>query len=356
MLGPSPHATGGIATLITSYYRCGFMEHWPIVYFSVYEDGVFLRKLGRILVSFPRYMSILLTGHVGAVHVHTSFNISFWRKALFVLPAFLFSRCSVILHFHGGEVEKFYYQKSGPVRRCLIRYILDKSTYIVVLSKQLGGTVGNITKNKNIIEIGNFIDTQRFLEIKGERKKPIVLFLGKMVRAKGIYELLDAMAQVCKYVPDAQLVCGGDGEFESVTVRIRELGLEDRVKLVGWVSGDEVISLLSKSTLFVLPSHHEALPFALLEAMAAGLPVVVSGVGGMIDVVQNEIDGILIAPHNSGEIAKAIVRLLRDPKLCERMGARGRDKIVKRYSPAAALPKLVDLYQAIGISPKDPIT
>ncbi|MGH8604917.1 MAG: glycosyltransferase, partial [Gammaproteobacteria bacterium] len=137
MLGPSPTATGGIAALVTGYYRCGLFDRWPIVYFSLYEDGSFIRKLNRVLVSFPRYLTKLLTGRAGAVHVHTSFNISFWRKSVFVLPTLLFSRTPVILHFHGGEMQNFYRDSSGPLRRYLTRFILDRATYIVILSKQL---------------------------------------------------------------------------------------------------------------------------------------------------------------------------------------------------------------------------
>jgi len=353
MLGPSPLAKGGISTLVSAYDRHGFLDRWSVAYFVLFNDGSYLRKLALVAAAVPRFLAMLATRRVALVHAHTSFNNSFWRKSIFVLPTLLFSRTPVILHFHGGELARFYGERSGPIRRFLIRFMLDRASYVVVLSKQLGGALRRVTDNRNVVEIENFIDAPELFEVDGTGSEPIVLFLGQLIPSKGIYELLEAMARVRGDVPDAQLVCCGEGELEHVSQRIEELNLQKHVVLAGWVTGKVKTDLMARAAVFVLPSHHEALPFALLEAMAAGKAIVVARVGGVVDVIEDGVDGILIDARDAEGMAREIVRLLRDRPLRGLMGSRAREKIRARYSAGSALAKLSRLYQAAGAVPNE---
>ena len=171
---------------------------------------------------------------------------------------------------------------------------------------------------------------------------PEGLLLGTVSRldpAKGIEVLLEALPQV----EDAALVVIGDGPqraaLESLAAR---LGLSARVYWAGFQP--DVTRWLLAFDLFVQPSHYEGLPTTVLEAMAAGLPVVATAVGGTPEVVVDGVTGLLVPPRDSAALAQAIAALLRDPELRGRMGKAGRERVAQHFSVERMVRKTERLY------------
>src|SRR5205085_1180319 len=152
-------------------------------------------------------------------------------------------------------------------------------------------------------------------------KSNLVLFLGRVDAAKGIYDLLEAIAAVRATVPDVRLVCAGDGDRVGVARYAAQLGMADAVKFTGWVGPSGKRALLEHAAVFALASYDEALPISLLEAMSAGIPVVASKVGGIPEVLVDGASGLLVAPGDKANLQRAIARLLGDRALAQRMGA-----------------------------------
>jgi glycosyltransferase involved in cell wall biosynthesis len=146
-----------------------------------------------------------------------------------------------------------------------------------------------------------------------------VLFLAWLHEDKGVLDLVKAMPIVLGSVPDATFVLAGSGDADSIANLARSLRVEHALRLPGWVNGKGKGDLLRQSDVFVLPSYYEALPVGVLEAMACGVPVVATAVGGIPDVILDRVNGLLIEPGQPDALARAIVTILTDDALRSRL-------------------------------------
>jgi len=175
------------------------------------------------------------------------------------------------------------------------------------------------------------------------------LFLGRLGQRKGSYDLLNAAALIAATRPDLRLMMGGDGELEGVRERAAELGIADKVDLLGWVRGEEKERLLGDAVLYALPSYNEGLPVSVLEAMAAGLPILGTPVGGIPEALTDGVEGFLVEPGDVPALADRLERLLGDPKLARRMGEAARRKVEAAFSADAVVPQVEAMYVGMGL-------
>lgn len=351
MLGTAPQTRGGIAAVIGAYRAAGLFERWPIDYVVTHREGGKGAKLAAAARGLARFVALLAAHRRVLVHVHCASRASFWRKALFMSVAHA-ARCPVILHLHGGGFARFYEEECGPLRRWLVRRVLARAACVIALTGRWRNWLAQLQANPNLVCIPNPVDLPPAIVPRGPRN--VVLYLGRIEPAKGIPELLDAFAGLRPGMPDALLVCAGAGDIDAAARQARRLGLEDSVRFPGWIDGDEKRAWLARAALFVLPSHAEGLPMSLLEAMAAGLPVVASAVGGIPDVVHDGVNGFLVAPGDRVALLRAMGRVLNDPQLGAALGAAGREAVRARYAPERVLPDLERLYAALGTGPAVP--
>jgi glycosyltransferase involved in cell wall biosynthesis len=160
-----------------------------------------------------------------------------------------------------------------------------------------------------------------------------------------------AFAKVARKFPRAKLVLGGTGDLEGVQKLAAELGIADRLSCPGWLGPHAKSAALASSLIFLLPSHAEGMPMALLEAMSWGLPVIATPVGGIPQVVDPEVSGLLVAAGDIEALAGQIERLLADPALRKRLGANARTRIEIDFSLRDALERLTAIYNRFGIRP-----
>jgi glycosyltransferase involved in cell wall biosynthesis len=142
-------------------------------------------------------------------------------------------------------------------------------------------------------------------------------------------------------------IAGEGSERARLTQQIQSNGLENRVMLLGEVSKTEIAKRLAQSDIFCQPSLQEGLGIAALEAMAAGLPVVASKVGGLIEVVIQSETGLLVPVGDARAFAHAIASLLENPLKATQMGATGRDRVEKYFTREAMLAQTEQFYQEI---------
>jgi len=175
---------------------------------------------------------------------------------------------------------------------------------------------------------------------------PVVGVIAILRRKKGHHVLLDAIPGVLAEVPDALFVFAGNGpQEENIKNRIRELGLEKNVRLLGLRPDVEVV--LKGIDLFVLPTFQEALGTSILEASAMERAVISTRVGGVPEVVRDGRTGLLVEPDNAEELQGAIIKLLKDPGLRERMGREGRKLVEADFSTIRMVQKLHGLYSTL---------
>jgi glycosyltransferase involved in cell wall biosynthesis len=321
-----------------------------MTYLSTYEDGTALRKARAALIGFLKCMFLLATGKVAILHVHSASRWSFIRKSLLVLPT-LVCRKPVIFHLHGGEFINVYETELGSLARAYIRFVLSRCTTIVVLSERWRAMLHNIVRHDAVRVIMNPIDGPAPPVSKDDvANTGTMLFLGELGRRKGIYVLLDAVARLDSAY-NWSLLIGGNGDIPGVKKRIEELVLGDRVRLVGWVDGAKKAELLDAATFLVLPSYAEGLPMSMLEAMAHGTAVITTPVGGIPDLFEDGVDGILVPPGSVEELSDAIAYLLGNPAVTRQMVIEGRKKFEAQFSSDVIIPQVEALYSDLGVRP-----
>ena len=171
---------------------------------------------------------------------------------------------------------------------------------------------------------------------------PVVLTVARLDGQKGITHLLDAAVAI----PHASFAIAGDGPNRAaLEARAAELGVSDRVRFLG--HRQDVPSLLAAADLFVLPSLYEGLPLSVLEAMAAGVPVVATAIGGTDEVVRDGETGTLVPPANSDALAAAITRALADRDRASRLALAARSLVAREYSVASMVRSVSRLYEEL---------
>jgi glycosyltransferase involved in cell wall biosynthesis len=170
--------------------------------------------------------------------------------------------------------------------------------------------------------------------------------IGRLHTQKGLAFLLNAMPAIQKIIPEVCLLLVGDGELRhELEVQARKLDLKEAVLFLG--ARDDVPQLLTTLDLFVLPSLWEGLPLAVLEAMAVGLPVVATDVGGTAAAVLEGVTGRLVPPRDTPALAQAIIQLGQNPALCRQMGQAGFAHVQENFTVDRAVTSLMTLYQTL---------
>jgi glycosyltransferase involved in cell wall biosynthesis len=308
-----------------------------------------VQKLRRMVGAWLRFMALLLTGRVGLLHVHLSSRASFWRKLAFVAPA-LWAGRKVLLHLHGSEFAVFYERECSPARQRVVRWVFNRSARVVVLSDAWAAWTRTITANPGLRVLYNPV-VQAPQAASTDQGKPMapcrLLFLGRMGERKGTFDLLKAVAQARAQGADVQLALGGDGDRAGVKALAATLGITPQVELLGWVRGEDKQRQLAQASVFVLPSYHEGLPMGILEAMAAGLPVLSTPVGGIPEAVSEGVEGHLVAPGDVAALAARLVQLAADPALAARMGQAAREKVARCFAADVIVPQVEALYDEV---------
>ncbi len=203
----------------------------------------------------------------------------------------------------------------------------------------------NLVSSRRIEVVHNFIDTRPFDNTDPQSRRhvrqslgldgdvPLLGVIGRITPGKGIAHLIGALPRITEECPDARLVVVGSGENDHLS-QLRALAARLNVtSAVVWAGyRDDVPEVLSALDVCVLPSLEESFPLTLLEAMAAGLPVVASDVGGVPECVVPGETGTLVPPGDSDSLAEAIAGLLKDPELGHRFGHSGRARVKEHFS------------------------
>lgn len=348
MLGVGEDSRGGMTAVVRTYRRSGLFAAWNVRYLTSYIRpgvGTQLRTAGR---AFFALFCALLRGNVALVHVHSASRGSFWRKSSFAALAYVF-RVSYVFHVHSGEFVAFY-EKRGTLAKAWMRLVLRNAAHVLVLTEGWRRELQRIEPAADYVVLPNPVELPQQTAAPASAD-PVILFLGRLREKKGIYDLIAAMPHVLAQFPRATFVCAGDGEEDEVRAAARELGVDHALRLPGWIDEDAKSHWLGRATMLVLPSHFEALPVSLLEAMAHGVPVVATRVGGIPDLVDDERCGLLVAPRDPAALANAIRRLLADAALSARLAHAARREVEERYAVEAINARLGRLYEDLGARP-----
>jgi glycosyltransferase involved in cell wall biosynthesis len=344
MIGPSPTQRGGIASVVAAYAQAGLFERWDVRLLVTTTSGGLPRKAWVATVALLDYATQLLRRRVRLAHVHMSSYGSFWRK----LPFCLLTRCfgqPLVIHLHGGAFSAFY-DHCGPFRRACIRWCLRSADTLIALSPGWQQRLQALVGRGDVYVVHNpvFIPAARKRTDTVHAEMPRLLFLGKVCVAKGVRELLQALVRVREEFDAVQLTLAGDGDLVLAQQWIDELRLTDCVQLTGWVEGQVKDQLWREAAVLVLPSHAEGVPMCILEAHGLGVPVVATRVGGIPDVIEHGVHGLLVPPRDPAALAEALATLLRDPALRAKIAHNAQAATLSRYALTTVVQQVEGIY------------
>lgn len=337
MVGTHRDTMGGVSSVVRVLEAGGLFERCSVDYIASHADCSAARKLAVAVGAWIGFLWMVLRCKASLLHVHVASRASFWRKLQFIWLARL-AGIPVVVHLHGGEFHIFADEECGSVGRRLVRYVFEGAALVLVLSESWRTWVQTRFPRARCQVLYNPVMPVRGQAL--ERDSKAILFLGRLGKEKGVPDLIDATATVAAAVPELELWLGGDGDPNELRARAQALGLGPQTAFLGWVTGEEKHRRLSNAAVFVLPSHNEGLPMAVLEAMAYGLPVISTPVGGIPEAVTDGVEGFLITPGDEAALADRLIRLLTNAELRQQMGAAARLKAESKFSVAAIVDQL----------------
>lgn len=264
----------------------------------------------------------------GLTHLHNHFGDSSCTVAMLAaeLGGFTFS---FSLHGPGIFFEPYHWRLDEKLKRAL--FVSNISHFC--RSQAMIFSPPEKWDRLHIIHCG--VDPDLFKPVAHAGKGTRLLTVGRMASVKGMPVLLDAIRQLQANHPDIKLTVVGDGpERKDFERRAGELGISDRVDFVGYQSQSQVRERLAGTDLFVLPSFAEGVPVVLMEAMAAGVPVVTTRIAGVAELVEDGVSGRLVPPGDKNSLAGAIDDLLNDADKRITYGRAGRTKVAAEFNIA----------------------
>lgn len=368
IVGPLPPTVGGITTCILNILNSDLNEKYKFIPFTtsrptqnlvkdVYDYTLMfhiglkyliraaLTTLHHIIV-FP---FVLAKRNPKIVHIHTTDYWPFWESSFYIFISKMFHR-KVVLHIHATSFDKFY-QNSNSLIKHLIKRTLNITDKTIVLSSRSKSFFAKLVPEHRLKVIPNSVkcalfnnETQR--HVKSNVVK--VLFIGGTeAKRKGMYDVLRAIPIVAeKYGSNILFVFVGKCDVEKIKAICKEKNISDYVEILGYIETEEKVKVIVSSDIYVLPSYSEGLPVTILEAMAAGLPIISTPVGSIPEVIEEGVNGYLIKPGDYYGLAEKILILAKDAHLRQTMGKKNVEKIKTQYNEKIVMQKLKDVYNS----------
>lgn len=207
---------------------------------------------------------------------------------------------------------------------------------------------------KEISVIPNPVDTYLFRPNEEKRRKDLVTYVGRLNKAKGLLILFESIPKVLSVLPNARFCIAGFDEgdapergltYELYFRRRNTEIINNKVQFISWLSRENVSELFQKSLITVTPSiGHENLSYAIVEAMSCGCAVIASSIGGIPEIIDHEETGVLVKPGEAGELASAIIQLLREPDRAISIGKRARQAVLERFDRRVIVRRMLNFY------------
>jgi glycosyltransferase involved in cell wall biosynthesis len=279
------------------------------------------------------------------IHAHNLF----FRTTEAVALLHRFFRVPLVTTLHLGALEGDERLLGLLVRlyeATLGRYVMRVSNAVTAVSAAVAEHGGQVSGARHRIQvIPNGVDTQVFQPGQFP-EPPEIIFVGRLVPNKGPLTMIRAAAAVNQRYPEARFTLVGDGpQRQRLEREAARLGIAGAVRFTG--VRDDIPKMLRQSTLFVRPSTLEGLPLTVLEAMACGLPVVATPVGGTPEVVRDGEQGLLVPVADAAALAEAILKLLDDPAAAAEMGRRGRETVLHGYGWENVVARTEEVYREV---------
>lgn len=347
MFGPHLQATSGISNVVNNWLAAGLAEHVELRFISTLRHSVPGRLVMKVFEGLGAWLqaATLNRQRCDIVHIHFAGGMSFLRK----YGVFRIARARgfrTVIHMHVSEFSKLY-GATGRRTQARVRRFFRDADRLLVLSESWAQLCREICPEASIRVLRNGASATAFAGRIAHNGRLNIAMMGRLCTRKGTYDLVAAFARLAPEFPSARLVLGGDGELTEVAAFADAKGVRDRVEIPGWLKGQDKIDVFRAADVYALPSYDEGMPGSVLEAMAAGLPIVATPVGGTADLVVDSRNGFLVEPGDVDALHNRLRTLLADADLRRRMGAESYRILNSGFEITAVVEELVGIYREL---------
>lgn len=321
IVATSRKTRGGITSVIKAHETGPQWKKYHCKWIQTHRDGNPTRKLWYLSTALLEY--IILLPFYDIIHIHVSYNTSAKRKLIFAKLAKLLHK-KVIVHFH-PSTEKLLF--SGKYTQTL-KNLFTLSDILLVLSPQWIRWIDQAFPNNNF-NMTVLFNPCPIVHRDFSKKKNHILFAGTLNERKGYNRLLEAFSQIYEHHKDWKLIFAGNGEIGKAKELQKKFNIpSDQVEYLGWISNGEKEKAFQEASIYCLPSWGEGFPMGVLDALAYGITIVTTPVGGINDVMTNGINGIIYDTYDIQELANSLDKLIDSKELRDQLVKEG-DKLVQ---------------------------
>ena len=321
VVATSRKTRGGITSVIKAHETGEQWEKYHCKWIQTHRDGNPIRKLWYLVTALLEY--IVLLPFYDIVHIHTGLRTSINRKIIFAKTGRIFKK-KIIIHFH-PSTEKHLFDEHFKYR---IEELFSYADLLIVLSPQWIRWIDQAFPD-NHFKMKVLFNPCPIVHRDFSKKKNHILFAGTLNERKGYNRLLEAFSQICERHKDWTLIFAGNGAIDKAKELQQQLNIPNKqVEYLGWISNGEKEKAFQEASIYCLPSWGEGFPMGVLDALAYGIPVITTPVGGTMDLIKNGVNGLIYDVYNINELAHCLSELMDSPELREKM-TKEADKLVK---------------------------
>lgn len=304
VIATSRKTRGGITSVVKAHETGPQWRKNHCKWIQTHRDGCSLRKILYLIIALLEYL--ILLPFYDIIHVHVSYGNSAKRKLIFIRLAKLLHK-KIIIHFHPATEKHLFEDKYAKATNKLFSY----SDLLIVLSPQWERWINQAFPNNNF-KITVLYNPCPIVNRVFSQRKNHILFAGTLNERKGYNRLLEAFSLICKQYSDWKIIFAGNGEINKAKELQKKLNIPDsQIEYLGWISGSLKERTFQEASIYCLPSWGEGFPMGILDAWAYGIPVITTPVGGITDVVKNDINGLIFQTYNLHELAACIEKLIK---------------------------------------------
>lgn len=353
ILGPSPQSLGGMATVVRHMesLRYGGL-YKPIVRAFTERPSDSEGLMARVRRHMREWQDVRRAFHAvrpAIAHLHTCSGATFCRSVLDTLAARQ-ARLPVVLHVHGAAFDEFH-DRAGPLRRALICAGLESADRVIALSQKWAKIIRRIAPAARVRTIENAVPVPARPPVRKSGAICRFLFLAKMDVWKGVIDLLDACRLLADVHAPAQVTLAGPpgsaGDEGHIRAAIERRGLSNVVEYIGPVAPRQRDEILAAHDVYLQPSHNEGMPMSILEALAAGMPIIATRVGAIPEMIDAGREGLVVPPRDPRSLANAMCALAEDHRRRGAMSEAAHHLASRRFSLGRFERDLVALYDGL---------
>lgn len=344
MVGSDLSVKGGIVSVLKNYLGYKGWKNSDISFVATHIEGSAKTKIVFFLKGLLKVHQRLKKDSIDIVHIHVSERGSFIRKA-FVLKLAKLHRCKVILHHHGAEFED-YYNQAKPWLKRYISNVLEAADVNIVLSERVISVIRNINPKANVEVLYNAVHVKEENQYQWSARD--FTMLGRLEERKGTFDFLETIHAIdAKLFEDIKINLCGDGDLDKVKKAIKKLGLEHRIRHLGWIDDSQKQEIMQRTMCHVLFSYNEGLPMAILETMAFGIVNVSTNIASIPEVILDGETGFLLEPGDKQGLARILLEISTNGVLRKEISEKSHRFILKNFSLERSIECLEEIYEQL---------